>query len=158
MMRRQNDMSVRLSEDKLICNEEKRNEKKINKLFLPVVVLIILLSSTGCGVVNTVDTSVSADGMYTLSLQSVGTPIFFGPAPGRLILEKNGEKVVRYRFWIGDDGAPISEDSWDVTWEEKCVEVVLSGSEQYDEQVVLQFDGSASAETLNTRYGKILNP
>lgn len=108
--------------------------------------------------VRTVDISESADETYTLSLQSVGTPVFFGPASGRLILERDGEEIARYRFIVGDDGAQISTDTWAVTWEESGVQVILSGCEQYDEQIVLQFDGSVASETLTTKFGSVWNP
>ena len=39
--------------------------------------------------VSNVDTSVSSDGEYSLTMQAVGEPLFFGPADGQFILKNN---------------------------------------------------------------------
>ena len=38
--------------------------------------------------------------------------------------------------------------SWEVTWYEDYVEVILSGEEQFDEQVILYFDGTVDMKQL----------
>ena len=38
--------------------------------------------------------------------------------------------------------------SWEVTWYEDYVEVILSGEEQFDEQVILYFDGAKETQQL----------
>ena len=58
--------------------------------------------------------------------------------------------------WIGDDtdfelhndGGSITSNCWKVTWYEDYVEVILSGKEQFDEQVILYFDGTKEIQQL----------
>ena len=92
---------------------------------------------------TTCDTSISPDGKYELLLQAVGEPDWpFGPASGKLILKENKEKVSETGFVLRDDGGIISSSCWKVTWYEDYVEVIISGKEQFDEQIVLYFDGT----------------
>ena len=88
------------------------------------------------------DTSVSPDGKYTLILQAVGEAAFpFGPAKGRLVLTEEGSTIVEDDFTLYDDGRAIQSNSWKVTWYDDYVEIILSGKEQFDEQVILYYDG-----------------
>ena len=92
---------------------------------------------------TTCDTSISPDRKYELLLQAVGEPDWpFGPASGKLILKENKEKVSETGFVLRDDGGIISSSCWKVTWYEDYVEVIISGKEQFDEQIVLYFDGT----------------
>ena len=88
------------------------------------------------------DTAVSPDGKYELLLQAVGEAAFpFGPAKGRLVLTEEGNTIVEDDFTIYDDGRAIRNDSWKVTWYDEYVEIILSGKEQFDERVILYYDG-----------------
>ncbi len=100
-----------------------------------------------------ISTSMSPDGDYELVIYSVGEPDFpFGAAHGRLVL-KGKEKTVAYRsFEVANDGARFYDDDLETTWYGDCVEVVVSGSEQYDELVTLRFNGQTSSRRLTTRY------
>ena len=102
-----------------------------------------------------ISTSTSPDGDYELVIYSVGEPDFpFGPAHGRLVL-KDKEKTVAYRsFEVANDGARFYDGDLETTWYGDHVEVVVSGSEQYDELVALRFDGQTSSRRLTTRYRK----
>lgn len=104
--------------------------------------------------VAVVDTAQSADGNYELILQSVGEPAFpFGSASGSLVL-KSGEIIVaKADFKINNDGSSFSEQAWSVTWFDDYVEIVLSGSEQYDELLTLYYDGQVEKSRLTTHYG-----
>lgn len=104
--------------------------------------------------VAVVDTIQSLDGNYELVLQSVGEPHWpFGAAPGRLVL-KNGKTVIeKADFEIANDGASFSAGSWNVTWYDDYVEVILSGEEQYDELVTLYYNGKVESCKLTTKYG-----
>ena len=105
--------------------------------------------------VNTVDTQESPDGVYELKLQSVGDPYFpFGDTPGRLVLSENGTDISRTKFEIADDGAVLSAGAWNVTWQDNYVEIILSGSEQYDELFRLYYEGQVESETLDTHFGR----
>lgn len=91
---------------------------------------------------TTCDTSISPDGKYELTLQAIGEPDWpFGSAYGRLILKEGKNKISQTNFELKNDGGSISSDRWMVTWYGDYVEVILSGEEQEDEQILLNFDG-----------------
>lgn len=97
----------------------------------------------------TVDTSNSPDGKYELTLQAVGEPDWpFGSASGQLVLKEGKKKVSETDFELRNDGGSISSNCWKVTWHEDYVEVILSGEEQFDEQVILYFDGTKEIQQL----------
>ncbi|HIV34910.1 MAG TPA: hypothetical protein IAA11_06620 [Candidatus Blautia intestinigallinarum] len=136
--------------------------KKILKIAALIILLLVLIVAIFFGLliyvlrykIETKDQSESLDGAYTLFLQSVGTPFFFGPSNGRLLLEEDGKKVSLYRFTLYDDGKVIRPESWQVSWEEEYVEVQLFGEEQYDVQVRLFYDGKSESESLSTQEGE----
>ena len=97
----------------------------------------------------TIDTSNSPDGKYELTLQAVGEPDWpFGSASGQLVLKEGKKKVSETDFELRNDGGSISNNCWKVTWHEDYVEVILSGEEQFDEQVILYFDGTKEIQQL----------
>ena len=92
--------------------------------------------------ISPVDNRISPDGTYQLELLAIGEPDWpFGAASGRLKLSAGKKVIAKYDFRIQDDGAPIGLGSWQVTWQEEQVQVILSGSEQADQQVILSFAG-----------------
>ena len=97
----------------------------------------------------TVDTSNSPDGKYELTLQAVGEPDWpFGSASGQIILMEGKDKISQTDFELHNDGGSITSNCWKVTWYEDYVEVILSGEEQFDEQVILYFDGTKEIQQL----------
>lgn len=97
----------------------------------------------------TCDTSVSPDKKYEVILQAVGEPEWpFGSASGRLVLKEGEDKISQTDFELHNDGASISSSCWKVTWHEDYVEIILSGEEQFDEQVILYFDGTVDMKQL----------
>ncbi len=97
----------------------------------------------------TFDTSNSPNGQYELVLQAVGEPDWpFGSASGRLVLKEGKDKVSETDFELRNDGGSITGSCWEVTWYEDYVEVILSGEEQFDEQVILYFDGTKEIQQL----------
>ena len=95
------------------------------------------------------DTSVSPDGTYELILQAVGEADFpFGPASGRLVLYEGKSRISQADFELFDDGRSIRSSIWEVTWHEDHAEVTLSGDEQFDEQIILYFDGKKEMKQL----------
>ena len=95
------------------------------------------------------DTSVSPDGTYELILQAVGEADFpFGPASGRLVLYEGKSRISQADFELFDDGRSIRSSIWEVTWHEDHAEVTLSGDEQFDEQIILYFDGKKKRKQL----------
>ena len=107
--------------------------------------------------VSNVDTSVSSDGEYSLTMQAVGEPLFFGSADGQFILKKGEKRISKVKFSLRDDGGNISQDTWHVTWKMNQVEIIIYGEEQNDEQFLLFFDGKYKINELNTKYGKTLD-
>lgn len=88
------------------------------------------------------DVAISEDKKYELTLMAIGEPDWpFGSANGWLILNENKNKISQTDFELRNDGAMISSHCWKVTWHEDYVEVILSGSEQSDEYILLYFDG-----------------
>ncbi len=95
------------------------------------------------------DTSFSPDGKYELTLMAVGEPEFpFGSARGRLLLKEGECKLSESNFELRNDGASINSSCWDVAWHEDYVEVILSGKEQFDQQILLYFDGRNNRKQL----------
>ena len=101
---------------------------------------------------TTVDTSVSPDGTYELVLQAVGEADFpFGSASGKLVLYEDKSRISKADFELRDDGGSIRSSIWEVTWHEDYVEVILSGDEQFDEQIILYFDGRKEIKQLTDK-------
>ena len=118
-----------------------------------VCAMILILGISFSYITNykkvTIDTSNSPDGKYELTLQAVGEPGWpFGSASGQLVLKEGKEKVSETDFELRNDGGSISSNCWKVTWYENYVEVILSGEEQFDEQVILYFDGTKEMQQL----------
>lgn len=91
---------------------------------------------------TTCDTSISPDGKYKLILQAIGEPDWpFGSASGRLILKEDKNKISQIDFELRNNGASINSNCWKVIWYDDCVEVILSGEEQDNEQIILYFNG-----------------
>lgn len=88
------------------------------------------------------DTSVSPDGKYQLILEAVGEPDWpFGAASGRVVLKNGKTKISKIEFELKNDGANINSSCWKVIWYQDYAEIILSGSEQSDEHLVLYFNG-----------------
>jgi hypothetical protein len=119
--------------------------------FLLLIIFLIYLINYA---IADVDTKVSDDGNYTVIMQSVGSPLFFSSADGRFVLKEGKKTIVKYDFTLSDDGGSIRSSIWDVEWLSDCVRIVVSGSEQSDEQYELYFDGHVDEKQLGTMYGK----
>lgn len=86
---------------------------------------------------------------YELILQAVGEPDWpFGSASGQLVLKEDKDEISQTDFELRNDGGSINSSCWDVTWYEHYVEIILSGEEQFDEQVILYFDGTKDIQQL----------
>lgn len=95
------------------------------------------------------DTSISPDEKYELILQAIGEPEWpFGSASGQLVLKKGKDKISQADFELKNDGGNINSSCWEVVWYEDYVEVILSGEEQWDEQLILYFDGKKEMQQL----------
>ncbi len=134
--------------------------KKIMKFILGFVAAVFIIIAVLWGSfvyvsdykITEADTSVSPDGTHNLVLQAVGEADFpFGSASGRLILYECESKISKADFELFDDGGCIRNSIWEVTWYEDCVEVILSGDEQSDEQITLYFDGRKEVKQLTDK-------
>ncbi|MBQ7432419.1 MAG: hypothetical protein IJV50_03010 [Lachnospiraceae bacterium] len=104
--------------------------------------------------VTVIDTAPSPDQEYEVILQAVGEPGWpFGSAPGRLVLKKDKTILSKTDFEIANDGGSIGKHSWNITWHDDNVEIVLTGEEQYDELLLLYYDGQVERRRLTTHYG-----
>lgn len=104
--------------------------------------------------ITVVDAVQSRDGIYEVVLQAVGEPGWpFGSASGRLVLKEEGRTISKRDIEIANDGGPINEGNWRVIWDDNCVEIILSGAEQYDEHVTLYYDGQVESSRITTHYG-----
>ena len=104
-------------------------------LGLMLTVLIGSFTYTTRYRVNSVDSSISQDGKYELLFQQIGDPDWpFGFTHARLVLKDELGTIAKYSFDVRNDGASVHSDSWQVNWKEDCVEAVISGEEQNDEQ------------------------
>lgn len=121
---------------------------------LPVILFFGRLIYVTTLKVETIDRVSSGDGVYEVVLQSVGKPKWSGDASGRLVLEKAGQTISSTKFEIANDGVPISERSWKAAWYTDYAEIILSGSEQLDEQFILFFNGETDSLRLTTKYGR----
>ena len=84
-----------------------------------------------------------------MTLIEIGEPVWpFGPAAGRLVLKEGNTTISQTDFELRNDGCSIGSNDWAVTWNEDHAEVVLSGEEQFDEQILLYFDGTTQRQTL----------
>lgn len=131
--------------------------KRIIRTVLCVICVVIGMNMLLAGCVycitnskNTLrDTSISPNGKYELSLMEIGEPAWpFGPASGRLILNEGDSTVSQTDFELRNDGCSIGSNDWAVTWNEDHVEVVLSGEEQFDEHILLYYDGTTQRQSL----------
>lgn len=118
-----------------------------------VCAMILILGISFSYITNykkiTIDTSNSPDRKYELTLQAVGEPDWpFGSASGRLVLMESKDKISQTDFELHNDGGSITSSCWKVTWYEDYVEVILSGEEQFDEQIILNFDGTVDMKQL----------
>lgn len=121
----------------------------MGSLLLVIVVFWFCISYMANYKKTTCDTSVSPDGTYELTLQAIGEPDWpFGSASGRLVLMEGKDKISQTDFELHNDGGSITSSCWKVTWYEDYVEVILSGEEQFDEQVILYFNGTKEIQQL----------
>lgn len=67
---------------------------------------------------------------------------------GRLVLYEGKSRISKADFELFDDGGSIRSSIWEVTWHEDSVEVILSGDEQFNEQMILYFDGEKERKQL----------
>lgn len=129
--------------------------KKVLKVILGILLSIIVVIGLLYGAfiymieyhVATVDKK-SYNG-YEVVMQSVGAPLFFSSADGRLLLKKNDTIINKTDFVLSDDGGSIRDDVWSVSWYKDHVGVVIRGSEQDDTLYNLYYNGKTNSSVVN---------
>jgi len=154
-------VSILTTEEELNLQKKGYGEmKKIMKFVLGFVAIAFIIIAVFWGSfayvsdykITKADTSVSPDGTYELVLQAVGEADFpFGSASGRLVLYEGKSRISQADFELFDDGGSIRSNIWEVTWHEDHAEVILSGDEQFNEQIVLYFDGRKEIKQLTDK-------
>ena len=133
--------------------------KKVLKVILGILLSIVLVISLLYGAfiymieyhVATVDKK-SYNG-YEVIMQSVGSPLFFSSADGRLLLKKNGKTINKTDFVLSDDGGSIRKAVWSVSWYKDHVSVVIRGSEQDDMLYSLYYNGNTKNSIIPSQDG-----
>lgn len=129
--------------------------KVILGILLSIVLVICLLYSAFIYMIEyhvaTVDNK-SYNG-YEVIMQSVGSPLFFSSADGRLLLKKNDTIINKTDFVLSDDGGSIREDVWSVSWYKDHVSVVIRGSEQDDMLYSLYYNGNTKNSIIPSQDG-----
>lgn len=131
--------------------------KKILKIVLINISMIIMLILALYGYIiyvteykkNTRDIKNSQDSRYELFLKAVGEADWpFGSASGQLTLNEGENTISEVTFELYNDGKEINDSCWKVNWNDDYVEVILSGEEQFDEQILLYYDGRKERKQL----------
>lgn len=133
--------------------------KKVLKVILGILLSIIVVIGLLYGAfiymieyhVATVDKK-SYNG-YEVIMQSVGSPLFFSSADGRLLLKKNGKTINKTDFTLSDDGGSIRKKVWSVSWYKDHVSVVIRGSEQDDMLYSLYYNGNTKNSIIPSQDG-----
>ena len=101
--------------------------------------------------ITDIDSSESPNGKYKVIFQEVGESDWpFGHSHARLLLLEQDRILIEEKFDVAADGCTLSAGNWNVSWNDNCVQIIISGKEQPDELYVLYFDGSSSSERIDT--------
>ena len=77
------------------------------------------------------------------NLQALGSPGWpFGPQDGRIVLKMNGTTVCKKNFTLYNDGKNMNVSNWSAAWDGSGVTVTISGEEQPDETLRLEYGGN----------------
>lgn len=133
--------------------------KKVLKVILGILLSIVLVICLLYGAfiymieyhVATVDKK-SYNG-YEVIMQSVGSPLFFSSADGRLLLKKNDKTINQTDFVLSDDGGSIRKKVWSVSWYKDHVSVVIRGSEQDDMLYSLYYNRNTKNSIIPSQDG-----
>lgn len=133
--------------------------KKVLKVILGILLSIVLVICLLYGAfiymieyhVATVDKK-SYNG-YEVIMQSVGSPLLFSSADGRLLLKKNDKTINQTDFVLSDDGGSIRKAVWSVSWYKDHVSVVIRGSEQDDMLYSLYYNGNTKNSIIPSQDG-----
>lgn len=133
--------------------------KKVLKVILGILLSIVIVIGLLYGAfiymieyhVETVDKK-SYNG-YEVVMQSVGSPLFFSSADGRLLLKKNGKTINKTDFVLSDDGGSVRKEVWSISWYKDHVDVVIRGSEQDDKLYSLYYNGKTKDSIIASQDG-----
>lgn len=127
--------------------------KKILKVLLGIV--LVILCMYGIFIyelkyrVHTVARSQYS--IYTVELQSVGEPLFFGDTPGRIVFKKFNYTNKKVDISISDDGQSLGKKNWSVSWYDDHVSVVIKGEEQSPVKYSFSYNKKKITETQDIK-------
>lgn len=80
---------------------------------------------------------ISDDGRYSVLIQTVGEPVFFGPSTARVIVygynaDGKAEKLEQFETAVYDDGGSLQQEDCTVQWRNSSVKIIFTGCEQDD--------------------------
>jgi len=123
----------------------------VKKVLCGIVVCVVILAFSGCAEEATlIDSHVSPDGNYSLSLYQVGSPRWsFGDVQGKLVLYSfdDATQVNEVSFSLSNDGTGVDANNIvEVDWQQTGVRVVLR-----------HFDTAEVTECVLSYYGAVTN-
>lgn len=137
--------------------------KKVIKIVLSVILSIVIVIGCIAGIflyefkyrVHTV--AYAQYSIYTVELQSVGQPLFFGNTPGRIVFKKFNTVDKKIDLSISDDGRSLSKDNWSVSWFDDHVSVVIKGEEQDPVKYMFSYNIKKITETQDIKDAEKTN-
>ena len=114
-------------------------------LIVRTVLLVIIAGAVLFEAILIVDSlpetvDVKENGEYAVYLQTLGSPGWpFGPQDCRIVLKKGGKTVCKENFTVHNDGKSLNGGNWSVSWDGSGVTVIISGEEQPDELIRLEY-------------------
>lgn len=112
----------------------KKSVQIIGALILIVILILSILTYWQVSVRGTtkesrlVYSSVSPDKKHEIKIFAYGWPLFFDSQEIGIQIGRYGDTIFSK---VGNDGARIGEDNFDVTWNNNIATVTVSGKEQY---------------------------
>lgn len=104
---------------------------------LVVVLLVVFLIEYKTNYKKT-EVLKSESSNYSLSIYMIGQPQFpYGYTKWGFSLYKDKKKITDESLSLLNDGQIVTEDNFKVTWSEKAVTIIASGSEQEDIKFVV---------------------
>ncbi len=120
----------------------------MKKVLCGIIVCVVVLAFAGCAeVVMLIDSHVSPDGNYSVSLYQVGSPQWsFGDVQGKLVLYSfdDATQVNEVSFFLSNDGTGVEASNIvEVDWQPTGVRVVLRHFDTAEvTECTLRYDGA----------------
>lgn len=96
-------------------------------IILCVFILWTLSQETSSLEKHVICSSLSKDGMHQVAIVTYGQPLFFGAQSIGIELGEYGDVIYTK---VGNDGATIDKNNFEISWEDNIAIVVVSGKNQ----------------------------